>query len=84
MLCNGRCRLTWRPFATSCDPGELLILDSLAQRYGGPPSMWAKMSAEDLAVSWAAWRRGKEQDAQRVKEAQQSGMMVAGAVILQR
>lgn len=46
--------------------------------------MWAKMSAEDLALSWAAWRRGKEQDAQRVSEAKKNGELVAGAVIYSR
>ena len=46
--------------------------------------MWARMSAEDLALSWAAWKRGKESDAERLSEAKKNGMMVGGAVILSR
>ena len=46
--------------------------------------MWARMSAEDLALSWAAWKRGKEGDAERIATAKKNGELVAGAVIYGR
>lgn len=49
------------------------MYDALSARYGGPPSMWRHMGAEDLAVCWAALRRGRRADSERVEQAAEKG-----------
>ena len=57
--------LTSIDFATSWSDATLLMLDALAKRYGHPPSYFARMSAEEIAINYRALQVGRAEQAKR-------------------